>query len=147
MVWGMISSEGVGPLVRIYGRVNAETYKQLLQQHVIESLRLSPNQPSIFMQDNAPCHKAKKVISYLEEEEIRVMDWPAQSPDLNPIENVWKMIGERAQTRNPQNQNHLWDLLKEEWEKINPEFCKKLIQSCGRRCSEVIKNKGMFTKY
>lgn len=102
----MISSEGVGPLVRIYGRVNAETYKQLLQQHVIESLRLSPNQPSIFMQDNAPCHKAKKVISYLKEEEIRVMDWPAQSPDLNPIENVWKMIGERAQTRNPQNQNH-----------------------------------------
>ena len=75
------------------------------------------------------------------------MDWPAQSPDLNLIENVWKIIGERAQTRNPQNQNHLLDLLKEEWEKISPAFCKKRIQSCSRRCSEVIRNKGMFTKY
>lgn len=147
MVWGMISSKGVGPIVRLFGTVNAEIYKQLLQQHVIGSLDLVSNQPSIFMQDNAPCHKAKKVMSYLEDEGVEVMDWPAQSPDLNPIENVWKIIGERAQTRNPQNQNHLWDLLKEEWEKITPNFCKKLIQSCSQRCNEVIKNKGMFTKY
>ena len=147
MMWGMISSDGVGSLVRLFGNINAEIYKQLLQKHVIGTLRVAPNQPSIFMQDNAPCHKAKKVTNYLQEEEIRVMDWPAQSPDLNPIENVWKIIGERAQTRNPQNQNHLWDLLKEEWEKISSSFCKKLIQSCSRRCSEVIKNKGMFTKY
>ena len=59
MVWGIISSEGLGPLVRLYhgghglyGKVNAEVYKQILQQHGISNLRLVANQPPIFMQDN-----------------------------------------------------------------------------------------------
>ena len=55
------------------------------------------------MQDNMPCHKAKTVLSFLEEEEIVVMKWPPQNPDTNPIENVWKIIGEKAQNRNSQN--------------------------------------------
>lgn len=147
MVWGMISSTGVGPIIRLNGNMNAEVYKQLLQQHVVPNLRFSACQPAIFMQDNAPCHKAKKVMTFLEEEEVGVMNFPAQSPDLNPIENLWKIIGERAQKRNPQNQDHLWELLRAEWEGINSELCKKLIRSCGRRCSAVIKSKGMFTKY
>lgn len=98
------------------------------------------------MQDNAPCHKAQKVMG-LFEEGISLMKWPAQSPKLNPIENVWKLIGERAQKRNLKNQDHLWELLKDEWKGITADFCKKLIRSCGRRCREVIENKGMFTKY
>ena len=64
---------------------------------MIGTLRLACNQPSIFMQDNAPCHKVKKVTNYLQENEIRVMNWPAQSPDLNPIKNVLKIVGEHRQ--------------------------------------------------
>lgn len=78
------------------------------------------------MQDNAPCHKAQKVMG-LFEEGISLMKWPAQSPKLNPIENVWKLIGERAQKRNLKNQDHLWELLKDEWKGITADFCKKLI--------------------
>ena len=66
------------------------------------------------MQDKAPCHKAKTVLSFLEEEGIAVMKWPPQSPDMNPIENIWKIIGEKAQNRNPQNIDDLWGFLKEE---------------------------------
>ena len=60
-------------------------------------------------------HKAKTLLSFLEEEEIAVMKWPPQSQDRNPIVNVRKIIGEKAQNRNPQNIDNLWGFLKEEW--------------------------------
>ena len=56
---------------------------------------------------------------------------------MNPIENVWKIIGEKAQNRNPQNIDDLWGFLKEQWESITTAFCKKLFGSCGQRCNEV----------
>ena len=97
MVWGMISAEG--PLVRLHGRVNAVIYKELVTQHVQLVPTNSANQPAIFMQDNAPCHKAKTVMSFFNEENVIVMDWPAQSPDLYPIKNVWKILRECSKAR------------------------------------------------
>ena len=90
---------------------------------------------------------AKTVLSFLEEEEIAVMKWPPLSPGFNPSENVWKIIGEKAQNRNPQNIDDLWGFLKEERESITTDFCKKLIGSWGWRCNEEIQCKGKFIKY
>ena len=73
------------------------------------------------MQDNVPCHKAK-TLSFLEEEGIAVMKWPPQGPDMNPIENVWKIIREKAQNRNLQNIDDLGGFLKEKWESITNHF-------------------------
>ena len=146
MVWGMISSSGVGPLIRLHGKVNAEVYKQLLDQHVLPVFYASSQNP-VFMQDNAPCHKAKKVMDFLKANNVTTMEWPPQSPDLNPIENVWKLIGERTQKSNPKNQDHLWRLLSNEWNQITPLFCNNLIKSCNRRCAAVIERRGLFTKY
>ena len=75
------------------------------------------------------------------------MKWPPQSPDMNPPENVWKIIGEKGQNRNPQNIDDLWGFQKEERECITTIFCKKLIGSCDRRYNGVIQCKGKFTKY
>ena len=75
------------------------------------------------------------------------MEWLAQSPDMNPLENVWKIIREKTQNRNPQNIDNLWGFLKEGWENITAIFCNKLIDSCGWRCNEVIQCKGKITKY
>jgi transposase len=99
------------------------------------------------MQDNVPCHKAKKVMDFLREQNVETLNWPPHSPDLNHIENIWKIIGERALKTNPRNQEGLWSLLKVEWNKITPPFCRSLISSCSRRCQAVIDAKGMFTKY
>ena len=65
------------------------------------------------MQDNAPCHKAKTVLNFLEDEGIAVMKWPTQNPDMNPIEKVWKILGKKPHNRNPQNIDDLWGFLKE----------------------------------
>lgn len=147
MVWRMISGNGVGPLVRLHGKVNAAVYKHLVKDHVLPVLRNSTKQSSIFMQDNAPCHKAKVVMNFLEAENIAVLDWPAQSPDLNPIENVWKILGELSKARNPKTTEELWDALKEEWNKITKREIEKLIASCSRRCQSVVEAKGLHTKY
>ena len=138
MVFGMISANGTGPLVRLEGRVNAQVYKELLQRHVVPVIKDSPAEDPLFMQDNAPCHTAKLVNSFLDQEEVT---------DLNPIENVWKLLGERTKARNPGNLQDLWTALQDEWAKIIQEECSYLVKSCSRRCEAVFDSKGYHTKY
>ena len=71
---GMISGDGVGSLVRLQGMVNAGVYKQLVKDHVLPVLRNSTKQPSIFMQDKAPCHTAMAVMNFLKAKNVTLMD-------------------------------------------------------------------------
>ena len=143
----MISGDGVGPLVRLQGKVNAGVYKQLVKDHVLPVLRNSTKQTSIFMQDNAPCHKVMVAMNFLKAKNVTVMDWPPQSPDPNPIENVWKTLGERSKARNPKTTEQLWNALQEEWNKITQQDINKLISSCNRRYQSVIEARGLHTKH
>ena len=79
------------------------------------------------------------------QQDFEIMDW--QSPDLNPIENLWKTLRVKVMERNPTNTEDLWVKLQEEWSKITIEDCQVLIRSCSRRCAAVIGSKGSFTKY
>ena len=96
MVFGMISVVGTKPLVRLLGKINATVYKEILKKHVVPNLRAAVNQPAVFMQDIVACHIAKSVKTFLSEENVSVMEWLVQSPDINPIDNVWKLLNERA---------------------------------------------------
>ncbi len=108
-------------------RVNANVYQNLLQQHAVPSLQASPNQPAIFMQDSAPRHTAKWIKQFLEAENIEIMKWPAQSPDLNLIENLWKIIGDKVMAKKPTTVTKLWKRLEEKWTRMQRE---KLVMSC-----------------
>ena len=108
MVFSMISTAGARPLLRLHGKINTTVYKEILKKHVVPNLRTAINQPVLFMQDNTPCHTAKSVKTFLSDEHVTVMEWPAQSPDMNPIENVWKLLNERAKEKNPRNVKELW---------------------------------------
>ena len=100
-----------------------------------------------FVQDNAPCHSAKSVTTWLQSQNLSVIDWPLQSPDLNCIENLWSIIKNKVKKENPQNLHQLNEVVKLDWSNIDTETCMKLIHSMPKRCNAVIKSKGFYTEY
>ncbi|GFV46148.1 transposable element Tcb1 transposase [Trichonephila clavipes] len=94
----------------------------------------------LFMDDNAPCHRTVAAEQLLESEDIERMDWPAQSPDLNPIEQVWDFLGRRlaARTLPPVTIRELRLALQDEWAAMPQQLIDTLILSRGRRCENCL---------
>ena len=67
---GMISVASTGPLVKLYSKINATVYKEILKKHDVPNSRTANNQPAVFMQDNTSCHTAKSVKIFLSEEDV-----------------------------------------------------------------------------
>ncbi len=99
----------------------------------------------IFQQDLAPAHTAKSIKSWLNDHGVGVPDWPANSPDLNPIKNLWDIIKRKMRNKRPKNADELKATVKETWASIPPQQCHKLITSMPRRIEAVIKAKGAHT--
>lgn len=101
------------------------------------------------MDDNARPHRARVVTAYLEQEGIECMDWPARSPDLNPIEHVGDILQRRISVRNvpPKTREELANALVEEWGRIPRVEIRQLIRSFRSRCTAVIAARGGHTRY
>jgi hypothetical protein len=90
MIWGCMTAKGVGGFCRILGTMDAKLYVEILEgefSDTLEKFNYSTD-TTIFQHDNDPKHTAKLTTAWLEENFVEVLDWPAQSPDLNPIEHV-----------------------------------------------------------
>lgn len=148
MVWGAFCASGVGHFHRIHGKMDQQVYRQILISHMVPSARkLFANNSWVFQQDNDPKHTAKTVKQYLTNKKINVLPWPAQSPDLNPIENLWAIIEYRLQNRVCSSEEELFALLKSEWEKLDTSLLRTLAESMPHRIAAVIANRGFATKY
>ena len=151
MVWGCISANGVGDLIKIDGIMKAPKYKQILIHHAIPSGKRLIGNNFIFQHDNDPKHSAKIIKSYLQRKSatgtLTTLDWPPQSPDLNIIEAVWDYLDREKNKKQPTSKDQLWRVLKEAWDNIPEDYLQKLQQSLPKRIAAVIKSKGGHTKY
>lgn len=148
MVWGCFSRAGVGELRRVDGTINQHSYKAMMAEAMMPSgERLFGGEEYIFQQDNAPCHKAKSVMDFFRQKKINVMDWPPQSPDFNPIENLWGILKRKVGLSKPSNLDELWNRLQELWLDIGQEEIRRLIESMPNRMRLAIKAKGKSTRY
>ncbi len=148
MIWAAMSSAGVGPLCFLKSTVNAAIYQEILEHFMLPSAdKLYGDADFILQQDLAPAHTAKGTKSWFNDHGVTVLDWPANSPDLNPIENLWGIVKRKMRDTRPNNADDLKAAIKETWASIPPQQCHKLITSMPRRIEAVIKAKAAPTKY
>ncbi len=130
MIWGALSSAGVGPLCFLKTNVTAPVYHEILEHFMLPSTdQLFKDADFIIQQDLAPVHTAKSTKSWLNDHGVGVLDRPANSPDLN-IENLWGIVKRKMRNKRPKNADELKAAVKETWASIPPQQCHKLITSC-----------------
>ncbi len=142
------SGEAHSPSCNLEINVTAAVYQEILEHFMLPSAdQLFKDADFIFQQDLAPAHTAKSTKSWLNDHGVGVLDWPANSPDLNPIENLWGIVKRKMRNKRPKNADELKATVKETWASIPPQQCHKLITSMPRWIEAVIKAKGAPTKY
>ncbi len=147
MIWAAMSSAGFGPLYFLKSTVNAAIYQDILEHFMLPAAdKLYGDADFIFQQDLAPVHTAKGTKSWFNNHGVIVLDWPANSPDLNPIENIWGIVKRKMRDTSPNNADDLKAAIKATWASITPEQCHKLINSMPCRSDSVI-HAGGPTKY
>lgn len=151
LFWGCFCVQGVGKLHKILGNMNAEMYIDIIKSSYMDSLTAWGRnvENSVMQQDNDPKHKAKKTLEFFETAKITLLDWPPQSPDLNPIENLWGILKRRVYNyqHSFKNTTELWQRCHDIWSSITQEECRKLVESMPFRIQAVIESKGGYTKY
>ena len=151
MMWGCMSARGVGNACRIFTIMNSSVYIEVLERHMRPStafLLPYPGAPYILQQDNDPKHPSRKTRDWLALKHIATLPWPAQSPDLNPIEQLWATLKRRmGHGAAPTTVDELWERLERVWWAIEPDLCCRLVESMPDRVEAVIKARGGHTRF
>ncbi len=145
MLWGCFSAAGTGRLVAIEGKMNAAKYRDILDENLLQiaqDLRLGRR--FTFQQDNDPKHTAKITKEWLHNNSVTVLEWPSQSPDLNPIEHLWRDLKMAVHQRLPSNLTELERICKEEWQRIPKIQVWKTCCIFPKKTHGCIKSKGCF---
>jgi transposase len=151
MVWDCMTWQGVGMLVEVEGRMDAEQYVNILSNGLIGTLEKFgwSADAVIFQQDGDSKHTANLAHAWLATHQFGCLDWPAQSPDLNPIEHLWGLLKRKVYDFEQPASGvfELWDRVVAAWNNITQEQCRALIDSLPRRLEAVVKARGGHTKY
>lgn len=152
--WSCFCGDEMGPLYMLPEGENmtAKRYKYVLQRYFIpfyERMRAKYGNEVVMQEDNALWHTTKIITKYLKNKKVKRMKWPPQSPDLNPIENLWKHIKDIiSQSRHKiRNTKDMRLALQVAWPQIDEDYLLKLCDSVPRRWEACLKNNGGATKY
>ncbi len=134
MVWSIFSWHTLGSLVPIEHRLNATACLSIVADHVHPFITtVYPSSDGYFQKDNAPCHKAQIISDWFLEHdnEFTLLKWPPQSPDLNPIEQLWDVVEREICIMDvqPTNLQQLCDAIMSIWTKISEEFFQHLVEN------------------
>ena len=147
-IWCCMSYYGLGIHCIFDGRLNAARYIEILNRNLVESMeKIRQDEPFIFQQDNAPCHRAKKVVEWFSDRNIECLKWPANSPDLNCIENLWSWLDKELSKVGPRTLEELKRIVPEILERVPRILTENLVDSMPRRINECLKNSGGVTRY
>jgi len=151
MMWVCMSAQGVGNACRILTTMDSRVYIEILRNHMKPStawLLPHPRDPFILQHDNDPKHRSRKTCEWLGRNHVATLPWPAQSPDLNPIEHLWATLKRRVNSGPaPATVDKLWERLEATWWCIDPAECRDLVESMPRRIEAVIRARGGHTRY
>jgi transposase len=150
-IWGCITAQGTGYATRIDGGMDAELYTKILDDELLQTLKLFKldKKKIIFQQDGDSKHTSKAATQWFKNNNIEVLPWPAQSPDLNPMEHLWWYLKRQLASyeTEPISMHQLWERVEVEWDKIPAQVCIDLVESMPSRIAAVLKAKGGYTKY
>jgi DDE superfamily endonuclease/Transposase len=151
MIWGCMTWKGVGNITSIEGIMNSEMYRDILKAELLDTYKWQELDPEeyVFQQDGDSKHSSYLLQDWFDEQEFEVMDWPAQSPDLNPIEHLWDEVERQLRNsgENPTSRDDLYKKLLAVWDKIDVETVRKLVRTMPEQVADVIKAKGGYTRW
>ena len=147
MEWGAISFHHRSRLVVVPGNLNGVRYRDEILAPVVVPLMNANRGLTLFQQDNARCHTARVCTTYLQQQRVNVLPWPAKSPDLSPIEHLWDVLDRRVRRRSPSTLQQLERFLQQEWMAIPQIEIQTLVQSIHCRCIAVRDANGGHTRY
>ena len=132
------------------GNMNTDKYISVLDDNLWPVVvRHFSDRPWIFQEDNAPCHVSLRANQWKDENGIRTLLWPPQIPDLNIIENVWKVLKIQVQKRlgEIKNANDLRRVVLDIWTDLGLHYIRSIYESIPRRIRCVLRSRGQITKY
>lgn len=149
MVWGAFCFHGQFPIAWITTTMNSAAYVELLETQLIDNPPEFLEENFLFQQDNAAIHASKFTKQWFAQHNIELLEWPACSPDLNPIENLWGIISRRIYQNGKQfaTINELKNTIREVWVNIELDEMQNLVKSMQNRVFELIRLNGKHTHY
>jgi len=149
MVWGAFSSWSTLDLEFTSHHIDSSEYQGILSSRLIPFLQKYRRRGLVFQQDNASVHKSKTTLGWFQRHKVTVMEWPACSPDLNPMENLWGILVRRvyANHRQYQAQDDLKSAILEAWRELSVDLLQTLINSMPDRIYKVINRNGNYSDY